>query len=117
MPEDAANAKLHSIGDYYSAVQLRSDRWSALREVVDRLAKPGAAEKAVAKDAKRAAELFDSLSPIEMYWAFPGLAAFDHMRRQLDQKNWEDLSFTIRRVVRALTTGAYRRRRIPLARD
>ena len=28
---------MQSMGDYYSAVQLRSDRWSALREKLDQL--------------------------------------------------------------------------------
>ena len=45
------------------------------------------------------------------------MAAFDHMRRNFEHGNFEDLSFTISRVTRALTTGAYRRRSIPLDRD
>jgi arginine decarboxylase len=117
MPEDARSTAPHSIGDYYSAVQLRADRWSALREAVDRLSHLGAGGRGAAKVAARAVEFFDVLGPIEMYWAFPGLSAFEHMRRQLDHGNWDDLAFSVRRVVRALTSGAYRRRTIPLARD
>ncbi len=63
------------------------------------------------------ADLFESLSVIEPYWAFPGMAAFDHMRRQFEHGNFADLSFTVNRVTRGLTTGAYRRRSIPLERD
>ena len=112
MPED--NRKMSTtVSDYYSAVQLRSDRWSALRDVVEGLAgSGGSGEKLV----RRAGELFEALAPIEMYWAFPGLSAFEHMRRQLEHGNWEDLAFSARRTVRALTSGAYRRRSIPLAR-
>jgi arginine decarboxylase len=117
MPEDVPGTALQSIGDYYSAAQLRSDRWSALREAADRLGHLGPDDPEVAKCTRRAEELFEALAPIEMYWAFPGLAAFDHLRRQLDHRNWEDLAFSVRRVVRALTSGAYRRRTIPLARD
>jgi arginine decarboxylase len=116
MPEDVPSTTLHSIGDYYSAAQLRSDRWSALREAVDCLGHLEPDHQDAAKFAKRAEELFEALSPIEMYWAFPGLAAFEHLRRQLEHRNWEDLAFSVRRVVRALTSGAYRRRTIPLAR-
>ncbi len=116
LPESSSRSGMHSVGDYYSAVQLRSDRWSALREVVDGLSHLGPGDAGAGTLARRAEELFEALSPIEMYWAFPGLAAFDHMRRQLDHRNWEDLAFSVRRVVRALTSGAYRRRTIPLAR-
>ncbi|MFQ5566915.1 MAG: ornithine decarboxylase, partial [Paracoccaceae bacterium] len=117
LPESSRRPAAPSVGDYYSAVQLRADRWSALRVAVDRLAHLGPEDADAAAPARRAEELFEALNPIEMYWAFPGLSAFDHMRRQLDHRNWEDLAFSVRRVVRALTSGAYRRRTIPLARD
>jgi arginine/lysine/ornithine decarboxylase len=107
---------MHSISDYYSAVQLRSDRWSALRETADRLASLPA-DSDSAGLVKKAESLFEALSPIEMYWAFPGVTAFDHLHRQLGHKNWVELSFSVRRVVRALTSGTYRRRSVQLARD
>ncbi|HSF94959.1 MAG TPA: aminotransferase class I/II-fold pyridoxal phosphate-dependent enzyme [Thermohalobaculum sp.] len=116
MPEDLTSAGLHSIGDYYSASQLRADRWSALREVTDGLGHAAPESAGAAKLAHRAEELFDALGPIEVYWAFPGQAAFEHMRRQLAHRSWEDLAFSVRRTVRALTSGAYRRRAVPLAR-
>ncbi len=107
---------MDSVSDYYSATQLRTDRWSALREVTAGIARniPG---KISAKDRTKVQELFDSLALIEPYWAFPGMAAFDHMRRQFDHNSFGDLAFSVHRVTRALTTGAYRRRHIPLERD
>ena len=107
---------MDSVSDYYSATQLRSDRWSALREVTGELAR-ASSNKISAAHRARAHELFESLALIEPYWAFPGMAAFDHMRRQLDHNSFDDLAFTVHRVTLALTTGAYRRRRIPLERD
>lgn len=107
---------MDSVSDYYSATQLRTDRWSALREVTSTLAKKSPSQ-ITAKDRKRTQDLFDALSIIEPYWAFPGMAAFDHMRRLLDHNSFEDLAFAVHRVTRALTTGAYRRRTIPLERD
>jgi len=107
---------MDSVSDYYSATQLRADRWSALREATTSLCR-NPSEKAAAALRSRISELFASLSLIEPYWAFPGMAAFDHMRRQFDMGNFDDLSFTVHRVKRALTTGAYRRRTIPLERD
>ncbi|WP_299616071.1 aminotransferase class I/II-fold pyridoxal phosphate-dependent enzyme [Pelagibius sp.] len=108
---------MHSISDYYSAVQLRSDRWSALRETADRLTQCDGSGADAERLTRQAEQLFDALSPIETYWAFPGVAAFDHLRRQLAHRNWDDLAFSVRRVVRALTSGTYRRRSVPLARD
>ena len=107
---------MDSVSDYYSATQLRADRWSALREATTSLCREEAAKKQAAIKL-RIADLFGSLALIEPYWAFPGMAAFDHMRRQFDHGSFDDLSFTVNRVTRALTTGAYRRRSIPLDRD
>ncbi|MCB1311908.1 MAG: ornithine decarboxylase, partial [Sedimentitalea sp.] len=105
-----------SVNDYYSAVQLRADQWSALRESAISIKREGNARR-VARLQKRIEELFESLALIEPFWAFPGMAAFDHMRRQFEHGNLDDLSFAVSRVTRALTTGAYRRRHIPLERD
>ncbi len=107
---------MHSVNDYYSAIQLRSDRWSALRENTSALARSENSRK-TASLRKKADGLFESLALIEPYWAFPGMSAFDHMRRQLEHGNYDDLAFSVSRVTRALTSGAYRRRHIPLDRD
>ena len=93
---------MDSVSDYYSATQLRTDRWSALRELTASVAKKDPA-KVTAKDRKKAHDLFESLALIEPYWAFPGMAAFDHLRRQLDHNSFEDLAFSVHRVTRALT--------------
>ncbi|MCY0096755.1 aminotransferase class I/II-fold pyridoxal phosphate-dependent enzyme [Hoeflea ulvae] len=107
---------MQSMSDYYSAVQLRTDRWSALREALDFLKREPEGRKAAARR-NEIAKLFDSLSLIEAYWAFPGVASFSHMHRQFQHGNIDDAAFSVRRVLRALTTGAYRRRHIPLDRD
>ncbi|SFU13026.1 aminotransferase class I/II-fold pyridoxal phosphate-dependent enzyme [Sedimentitalea nanhaiensis] len=107
---------MHSVNDYYSALQLRSDRWSALRDATGALAQDATGRKAAGLR-KKTEELFASLALIEPYWAFPGMAAFDHMRRHFEHDNYADLAFSVSRVTRALTTGAYRRRHIPLERD
>ncbi|NNU80873.1 aminotransferase class I/II-fold pyridoxal phosphate-dependent enzyme [Halovulum dunhuangense] len=106
---------MQSMSDYYSAIQLRADRWSALRETTDALSRKQTGRGSEAL--KRKVELlFDQLAPIEAYWAFPGMQAFDHLRRQFEHGNLDDLAFSTRRVTRALTSGAYRRRSIPLDR-
>ncbi len=107
---------MHSMNDYSSAIQLRSDRWSALREAAAGLNRaPDAAQKEALKE--KCERLFSSLALIEPYWAFPGMSAFEHLQRMLAHGSFEDLAFAVNRITRALTTGAYRRRTIPLERD
>ena len=109
--------KLPSVSDYYSATQLRADRWSALRETAESMLVHGVEGRQGSKLLKTAETLFDALAPIELYWAFPGNHAFEHLKRLLDQRNIEDLAISVRRVARALTSGAYRRRTIPVGSD
>ena len=109
--------QLPSIRDYYSATQLRADRWSALREAAEGLALHGREKRQSQKLLSTAEHLFDVLEPIELYWAFPGIHAFEHLRRLLVNGNVDDLSICVRRIARALTSGAYRRRSIPLSSD
>jgi arginine decarboxylase len=59
---------MHSMNDYSSAIQLRSDRWSALREAASGLTRATTAKETEALRSKCAA-LFDSLSLIEPYHA------------------------------------------------
>ena len=110
----SAETKLPSISDYYSATQLRADRWSALRETAESLRLHGTDGRRGETLLSTAEALFRALAPIELYWAFPGAQAFDHLRRLLEQRNIDELSHSVRRVARALTSGAYRRRTIPL---
>ncbi|WP_083194074.1 aminotransferase class I/II-fold pyridoxal phosphate-dependent enzyme [Leisingera sp. JC1] len=108
---------LPSIRDYYSATQLRADRWSSLRESAEGLARQRQEGRQSEKLMAAAEHLFDVLAPIERYWAFPGIHAFEHLRRLLQHGNVEDLAVSVRRIARALTSGAYRRRSIPLSSD
>ncbi|MHA6323619.1 aminotransferase class I/II-fold pyridoxal phosphate-dependent enzyme [Roseivivax sp. CAU 1753] len=106
---------LPSISDYYSATQLRADRWSAMRETAESLQVHGVEGRQGKRLLETARALLDALAPIEKYWAFPGSHAFEHLRRMLEQRNIDDLVISVRRVARALTSGAYRRRSIPLS--
>ncbi|MDF1737359.1 MAG: hypothetical protein P1U37_18880 [Minwuia sp.] len=115
MPDTGDHAKQQSINDYYSAAQLRSDRWIALRDAVE------AAQTATARERKKLNSeitgLFSALEPIERYWAFPGAAAFQQLQRMFGNDSLNDLIFSLKRVVRALSTGAYRRRNVPLSHE
>jgi arginine decarboxylase len=107
---------MQSVNEYYSAIQLRADRWSSLHQNLATLARAPEARGAVGLR-KKVASLFEALTVIEPYWAFPGMAAFDHLRRQFEHGNLSDAAYGVQRVKRALTSGAYRRRHIPIERD
>ena len=107
---------MKTMSNYFSAIQMRSDRWSALNEAAGALAR-SPDEKTSKKCTAQVEELLQQLAPIEGYWAFPGISAFDHLRRHFEHRNFEDLAFNVRRITRALISGAYRRRSIPLGRD
>ena len=47
MAETKERKKTRSVSDYYSAVQLRSDRWSALRQIADEIVRLMEAEAVV----------------------------------------------------------------------
>lgn len=116
-PLEEGARNLPSIGDYYSATQLRADRWSALREVAEELALHGIDDRRGRKRLAEAESLLAALRPIETYWAFPGATAFNHITRLLDHRIIDDFSDAVRLAARALSTGAYRRRSIPLIAD
>ncbi len=105
-----------SLGDYYSAVQLRQDRWSALREACEALNRTDQSAAKLDAAVEKARGLLAALRPIEVYWAFPGRASFEHLRKLLESRQFDELAFSTRRVARALTSGAYRRRSVPVAR-
>lgn len=102
---------------YYSATQLRSDRWSAFKDAAKRLQQFAEQGRNVDVLAKRAEELLDFLEPIEAYWAFPSRTGFEHLRTRLSRGNYTEVAALANRIVRALTSGAYRRRTIPLGFD
>lgn len=109
----AANATPQNLGDYYSASQLRNDRWNQLKSASQQLA-DNPREKKRAELVARATALLDALAPIETYWAFPGLRGLNVLKRLLAHESHAELSVIVARIVRAMMSGAYRNRHISL---
>ncbi len=101
------------LGDYYSASQLRVDRWNELKAVANDL-RGALADRPRARAIAQARALLDTLAPIESYWAFPGLAGMATLGSQLESADYAALASSVTRVVRALMSGAYRHRRVRL---
>ena len=101
----------------YSATQLRSDQWSALQDVTQSLSKAVHAGKSVAPLQERAQQLLRALEPMEMFWAFPGRSVFERLNELMRAENFDQLAIVVRRIVRATSSGFYRRRTVPLLGD
>ncbi|MDX1482723.1 MAG: aminotransferase class I/II-fold pyridoxal phosphate-dependent enzyme, partial [Woeseiaceae bacterium] len=102
---------------YYSATQLRGDSWSAFKDVAKRLRRRHSEGKDIGQLKQKADELLESLQPIEAYWAFPSNGGFEYLRHQLAYGNYAEVDSIATRIVRALASGAYRRRTIPIGRE
>jgi arginine decarboxylase len=100
--------------DHYSASQLRADRWSTLQDVTHRLSDAMREGRGIQRLHEQALELVDALEPIEMFWAFPGRFAFERLKQLLRIESYAELAHLVRRIVRATSSGYYRRRTIPL---
>ncbi|MEO6104391.1 MAG: hypothetical protein ABIP44_12265, partial [Pseudoxanthomonas sp.] len=98
-----------SLGDYFSASQLRNDRWNRLKSLASQLI-------ATASERKRATllesinELLHELGTVEIYWAFPGRRGLEQMLRQLARDEYAEFARTASRLVRSLQAGSYRHR-------
>src|SRR5215472_1684303 len=109
-----SEAMIGSVGDYYSAAQLRHDRWTALKHTARRLTLAARDGRDHQKLKREALGLLSVIEPIEIYWAFPGRAQFEHLRKLLEVEALHDFDHAVRRVVGSLSSGAYRRR-VPTA--
>lgn len=103
----AAKSK-KSLTEYYSAQQLRTDRWTALRIACDQLTL-GLSERKHADTVRKARDLIDALRPIELYWAFPGRRTFERLLDLLAEGRFEALANAVRNIGRALLSNSYRR--------
>jgi arginine decarboxylase len=112
-PEKTLPEPKSGLGDYYSASQLRMDRWSALKSVV--LQPSGAVRNTMSTPmVEKAARLISALQPIEAYWAFPGHQGLSQLSKLLAAGEFADFSRLTSRIVKALSSGTYRRQLVDL---
>ena len=111
-PKQRPKRRKLTFSQYYNASQLRADTWSRLKH--DALRLPEAREREAARLRENVAEALDLLEPIESYWVFPGRESIAGLRRLLDTQDYRNLAALAGRIVRALSSDAYRRRSISL---
>lgn len=107
-PEGSSEQK--SLSRYYNASQFRIDTWNELKIVAQRLADGRGSDE----DKAAARQYLDDLAPAEMYWAFPGDEAFQHLNRLLYGDEFAAFSTSVSRCVAGLMGGLYRRMHIDL---
>jgi arginine decarboxylase len=103
--------------DHFSATQLRADRWSTLQDTTQQLSQTKTGGEDIERLRKKARDIMHALEPIEMYWAFPGHFVFQRLASLLNNNEFDDLARIVRRIVRATSSGYYRRRTVPLIGD
>ncbi|TVO63668.1 aminotransferase class I/II-fold pyridoxal phosphate-dependent enzyme [Denitromonas ohlonensis] len=104
----ASNKPKKSLGEYYSALQLRTDRWTNLRIATEQLTQT-LTEKRRLDAERKIRELIEVLRPIELYWAFPGHDTFERLEVLLEEGRVEALANIVRNICRALMSNSYRR--------
>ena len=105
---DTAKAKKDSLSDYYSASQLRIDRWTQLKSLANQIVNTER-EQSRSKLLGRIRELLAKVTPIELYWGFPGKRGVTHLTSLLDHGELVEFRRLVSRIVQALVSGSYRR--------
>ena len=93
---------------YNSVWQLRGDSWCRLEEASDKLAKPTTNGERKDEYAAICADLLATLTPIEPYWAYPGMLQFSRVSRLFSSGSYDKFGNAVARINRALTTESYR---------
>lgn len=115
MQKNRPGGKAYSnLGFYHKLSHLRSDEWNQLKELLAKLNYKGGSS--VDKENLQAAivESLTLLERIENYSAFPSKKDFRHIWELYKKGNFERLSTTVNRVIKALTSGIFRRQMIEL---
>ena len=93
---------------YNSVWQLRGDSWCRLEEAADRLTRPTTNGELKDEYAAVCRDLLASLTPLEPYWAYPGMPQFSRVARLFSAGSYDKFAQAVARINRALTTESYR---------
>lgn len=115
-PEAKTTSGKSSLSDYYSASQLRNDRWTALKSVATQLSS-ATRERSKLLQIEKARALLTALEPIEAYWAFPGRRGLEQLRKLLGREDFSGFAHLVSRIVKALISGSYRRHFIDVSHE
>ena len=93
---------------YNSVWQLRGDSWCRLEEASDRLTKPAASGELKEEYVAICRDLLTTLTPLEPYWAYPGMPQFSRVSRLFSAGSYDKFAHAVSQINWALTTESYR---------
>ncbi len=93
---------------YNSLWQIRNDAWSSLEESAAQLVLGCAQQRRVEQLTDTVTGLLDELGPVERYWAFPGIQAFQRVRRLFLAGKYDRFAALVSEINRALASDSYR---------
>src|SRR5436309_5901458 len=93
---------------YNSLWQVRTDAWSSLEESATQLVLAGAQHRPVEQLGDTIHGLLDVLGPIERFWAFPGIANFQKVRRLFAAGKYDRFAALVADIDHALATDSPR---------
>ena len=114
MPETAKKSRIN-LDYYHSATQFRFDSWHRLAEYADRLRIRHSRGEDVASLGKKTFRLLSVLHTLEDYTAFPSIDDFNLLWNIFNKQDYVTLARYVERIVRVLSNGSYRLRRIELS--
>ncbi|MCA9727941.1 MAG: ornithine decarboxylase, partial [Candidatus Eisenbacteria bacterium] len=104
LPPTARDAK-----DLHSLPRARTDSWNRLRDAARRLRRIDRSSSEHARLQQSCQALFEFLDAVEAFHAFPGRPTLRQVRQHFEKGIYEAFSRQTIRLVRLLTTDAYRR--------
>jgi len=104
--EEPAPTTAHADGlrGFFSAAQLRVDRWRRLHHLAKTLAAAGTVEKL----RREAAEELARLAPLEDLCAYPGPRLLAHLDERFNTGDWTGFARLVQRVSISLLSNSYR---------
>lgn len=92
---------------YYTIAQLRFERWGELKEIAGKLKrlKTGSESEGCKEDI---AEVFEDLSVIERYWAYPGIQTVQELKQICRKGDYSKLAELSSKFSRHLVSESYR---------
>jgi arginine decarboxylase len=94
---------------YNSLSQVRTDGWSSLEESTAQLALAALQQRPVEQLTETVTRWLNILGPFEWFWAFPGMQAFQKVRRLFAAGKYDRCAALVAGINRALATDSYRR--------
>ncbi|HSK82987.1 MAG TPA: hypothetical protein VK902_06200 [Rubrobacter sp.] len=99
-----------NLSRHYHPSQLRVDAWSRLEYAARELGHKHQRNTGTSILEQYISQLFEVLTPIEGYWAFPGKEALKQLQELFHKEEYRPFSDAVSYLVRMLVSESYRRR-------